>query len=167
MNSGNKFDLSKVNIKFVLPSMFLIPILIYYFRNSIDKLRKSMFLYGIIASLVYGFVIGGGMFPFIRGTPFNNLEGGKMVWPKSYISHMSRYQFGLEGYIIGIANLAAGISVFIYINVQRYGFGKNKWAKYIPAWIPIVVLFISWYLIMYAYNFKNGHYNFGHVGMTG
>ena len=111
------------------------------------------------------------MFNRIRNTPWANVENGKT----SYFSHMSRYQFQAEGYLIGVANVIGGCAVFLYINSQRDGFERDKngkkvtrwWANITPPWLPLGAMFLACYFIMWVYTYKNGHYNMGHVGLKG
>mmetsp|Transcript_69475 Transcript_69475/g.62322 ORF Transcript_69475/g.62322 Transcript_69475/m.62322 type:complete len:127 (-) Transcript_69475:215-595(-) len=126
-----------------------------------------MFIYSIVCMVAYSFIIGGGMFSSIRNTPWLHKEGNKV----GYISHMSRYQFGIETYVVGGLNFVAGIGAFIFIMAQRSDTMRNnkyfKYFKYVPTFIPLGAVVAGWYGIMWCYNFKNGHYNMGHVGMTG
>eukprot|EP01083_Nonionella_stella_P200722 734806_1 len=164
---GSKLELPPIH--YIGGAIIIVPILLYVGRKLIDKLRKSMFLYAVVCMAAYSFIIGGGMFSSIRSTPWLHKEGNKV----GYISHMSRYQFGIETYIIGALNLLAGLAAFIFIMAQRSDQPpmKNhkyfKYFKYVPSFIPLTAIVGGWYGIMWCYNFKNGHYNMGHVGMKG
>eukprot|EP01084_Bolivina_argentea_P022435 41691_1 len=164
---GSKLELPPM--QYVIAVIIVAPIILYLGRKIIDKLRRAMIIYTIICTAAYSFVIGGGMFSSIRSTPWLHKEGGKI----GYISHMSRYQFGIETYVVGGFNLLGGLAAFIFIMAQRSGQSqmKNhkyfKYFKYVPTFIPLAAMVAGWYGIMWCYNFKNGHYNMGHVGMTG
>ena len=77
--------------------------------------------------------------------------------------------------MIGVANLVAGIGAWMYINTQRDGHQRDKkgkiisrwWSRHVPVWLPFGLVVVGWYAIMYSYTRKNGHYNFGRVGMKG
>lgn len=162
---GSKLELPR--IQYIVAAIITVPGLLFLGRKLIDKLRRNMFIYSIICMAAYSFIIGGGMFSSIRNTPWLHKEGNKI----GYISHMSRYQFGIETYVVGGLNFIAGIGAFIFIMSQRSDKMKNnkyfKYFKYIPSFIPLAAVVAGWYGIMWCYNFKNGHYNMGHVGMTG
>jgi len=163
-----KYDIP--DLKYVLVIIIALLIMVYKYRSYIDKVRHSMFLYSMMSLGVYSFIIGGGMFTIIRQTPWFQVEKGHI----SYISNMSRYQYGIEGYFVGAANLLAGVGAFAYIKCQQVGNNENEnknkkfrlW-NYIPTWAPFCCMVAGWYFLMFCYTLKNGHYNFGHVGMHG
>lgn len=164
---GSKLELPP--IQYIIAALVLVPIALYMMRNVIDKLRRHMAIYVGLSMMAYTFVIGGGMFSSIRNTPWLHKDGNKI----GYISHMSRYQFGIETYIIGTLNLVGGLAAFAMIMSFRGNqpeIRNHKFLKvfsYLTPIAPLVVMMVAWYGIMWCYNFKNGHYNFGHVGMTG
>jgi len=128
-----------------------------------------MWIYAIVCMAAWSFIIGGGMFSSIRNTPWLHKEGSKI----GYISHQSRYQFGIETYVVGGLNLLAGVAAFVLIMVQRSDRAEMKmskwfkWFGFVPSFVPLIAVVVGWYGIMWCYNFKNGHYDFGHVGMKG
>ena len=142
---GSKLELPR--IQYIVAIIIVVPILLFLGRKIIDKLRKTMFIYSIVCMMAYSFIIGGGMFSSIRSTPWLHKEGNKI----GYISHMSRYQFGIETYIIGGFNFLAGISAFIFIMAQRSDTNsmKNskyfKYFKYVPTFIPLGAVVLGWY----------------------
>ena len=164
---GSKMELPKM--QYIVAFIITVPVLLYFCRGVIDKVRKSMAIYSIVCMAAWAFIIGGGMFSSIRNTPWVHKEGNKI----GYISHQSRYQFGIETYVIGGFNLLGGVAAFVFIMAQRSDQSqmKNskffKWFKYMPSFIPLIAVVAGWYGIMWCYNFKNGHYNMGHVGMKG
>eukprot|EP00484_Ammonia_sp_Unknown_P022697 CAMPEP_0197027980 /NCGR_PEP_ID=MMETSP1384-20130603/7813_1 /TAXON_ID=29189 /ORGANISM="Ammonia sp." /LENGTH=369 /DNA_ID=CAMNT_0042456915 /DNA_START=57 /DNA_END=1166 /DNA_ORIENTATION=+ len=164
---GSKMELPR--IQYIVAFILFVPILLYVGRKIIDKLRRSMIIYALVCMVAYSFIIGGGMFSSIRSTPWLHKEGNKI----GYISHMSRYQFGVETYIVGGFNFLAGVGAFVFIMAQRSDQAQIrnhrffKVFKFVPTFIPLIAMIAGWYGIMWCYNFKNQHYNFGHVGMTG
>jgi len=164
---GSKLELPP--IQYMVAAVVVIPVMLYSMRKVIDKLRRSMMIYAVASMVVYTFVIGGGMFSSIRNTPWLHRDGNKI----GYISHMSRYQFGIETYIVGALNLVGGLAAFAMImsfRANRPEIARHKVLKLftmLPPLIPFGIMMAAWWGIMWCYNFKNGHYNFGHVGMTG
>jgi len=164
---GSTLELPEVH--YVAGVVVVVPMVLYALRKAIDKLRRSMFLYAVISMAAYSFIIGGGMFSSIRNTPWLHKDGNRV----GYISHQSRYQFGVETYIVGGFNFVGGMAAFVLIMAQRSGTPEIrahkyfKWFQYVPTVIPLMSIAAAWYGIMWCYNFKNGHYNMGHVGMTG
>jgi len=164
---GSKLELPP--IQYIVAAVVVIPAFLYSIRKVIDKLRRNMLIYAVASMVVYTFVIGGGMFSSIRNTPWLHKDGNKV----GYISHMSRYQFGIETYIVGALNLMGGLAAFAMIMSFRANqpeIANHKMFRafgLLPPLIPFGVMMVAWWGIMWCYNFKNGHYNFGHVGMTG
>merc|ERR1712154_713589 len=106
---GGNLELPK--IEYIAAAVIAIPFLLYFCRRFIDIVRKSMVLYAFVCMAAWAFIIGGGMFSSIRNTPWLHKDGNKI----GYISHMSRYQFGIETYIIGTLNLVGGLAAFAMI----------------------------------------------------
>lgn len=164
---GSKMELPQM--QYIVAFVLVVPVILYFCRGIIDKLRKSMWIYALVCMVAWSFIIGGGMFSSIRNTPWLHKDGNKI----GYISHQSRYQFGIETYLVGGLNLLAGVAAFVFIMAQRSdqqemrGNKYFKWFKFVPSFIPLVAVVAGWYGIMWCYNFKNGHYNMGHVGMKG
>jgi len=164
---GSKMELPPM--QYIVAALIVVPLGLWTTRSIIDKLRRSMVIYVVASMVAYTFIIGGGMFSKIRNTPWIHKDGNNV----GYISHMSRYQFGVETYIVGGLNLCGGVAAFALIMAFRCNQPEVRehrvfWMfKGLPAVVPLMVMMVSWYGIMWCYNFKNGHYNFGHVGMTG
>merc|ERR1712154_681814 len=86
-------------------------------------------LYAFVCMAAWAFIIGGGMFSSIRNTPWLHKDGNKI----GYISHQSRYQYGIETYIVGGFNCLAGLAAFVFIMSQRSdqsAIKNNKWFKW-------------------------------------
>eukprot|EP00485_Elphidium_margaritaceum_P016520 CAMPEP_0202728066 /NCGR_PEP_ID=MMETSP1385-20130828/185440_1 /ASSEMBLY_ACC=CAM_ASM_000861 /TAXON_ID=933848 /ORGANISM="Elphidium margaritaceum" /LENGTH=370 /DNA_ID=CAMNT_0049394313 /DNA_START=1131 /DNA_END=2243 /DNA_ORIENTATION=+ len=164
---GSQMELPK--IQYIIGAILMLPALLYVGRKLIDRLRRSMWIYAVVCVAVYSFVIGGGMFSSIRNSPWLHKDGSKI----GYIAHQSRYQFGVETYIIGGLNFMAGVAAFVFIMSQRSDQPQIKSHKFfslfrfIPTFLSLGGVLVGWYFIVWCYNFKNGHYNYGHVGMKG
>eukprot|EP00494_Astrolonche_serrata_P032540 UN32809 len=129
-----------------------------------------MLVYTVVGTLVYCFCVGGGMFSYIRNTPW---AGGSLRDPE-YINPTSRNQHTVEGYLMGFANFVAGVGIFLYVNsnkaIVRRDNKQNSLeilATYFPTVVSILLFFGGWYTILNVYNIKSPHYRMGFVGMTG
>lgn len=140
---------------------------LYLLRRPLDMLRRQMLIYIMVCVAAYTFCIGGGMFNFIRHTPWAGRgQDGKAEW----VSRQSRWQYQIEGCLVSALNLAAGVAAFLYINSQSAEPQRSavyRLLRYVPAWLAIAFTLAACYGLLYVYTIKNTGYAMGNVGMKG
>jgi len=132
-----------------------------------EFLRNNRIVFFFLGLSFYLFCISGGMYNFIRNTPFTQVQNGEVY----YLARGPRSQYGVESWIVSFVVL---ISSLTGIHLNRLSFSQSQEPKsefwklmdhyFIVLMSPslaFILFSLSWLNLVRIYDAKHGGYHMG------